>query len=324
MKLALVGVGEFGIQWYETLKRDYRDLTIVVVDNQIAAREKLDPEDHFYLSLSDAIEREQPAVVLNSTPPDIHTEINNIAFDYQLPVLCEKPISDNYGEAIRIVERAARENIPFMIAENYRRHPAMRRLKALVEEGAIGELSTVHIDFYQSYRTNKPYFTKMEHPLLMDVTVHHFDLIRYLLDSEGKRIFAKSYTPSSTWFPGKVGAGFWLEMENGIFVSYNGTLVAQAPTTSWWGEWTLEGTEGSLLFKDARLRMNRAGQSVEIDDWLASPANGCLDEFLLSLQENRPAETSGTEYLKTEALVYYALESNREGREVDVRLPAWA
>src|SRR5205807_5782628 len=117
--------------WYKKLKSAYQDLELAFVDRDAQARAKLDQEEHFYTSLTVAIEREKPDFLLNATPPAIHSQINNVAFDYKLPVLCEKPISDRYDEAVKIVQRATRESIPLMIAENYRYIPFVRRAKQL-------------------------------------------------------------------------------------------------------------------------------------------------------------------------------------------------
>lgn len=320
MKLILVGLGNHGRCWYETLKREYRVLTVAVVDPVPAARERVEPADPFYRDFAEALEREQPDFIINATPPAVHNAINLLAFDHRVPVLCEKPIADNYAAATRIVERAARENIPLMIAENYRRSPPMRKLKALIEAGAIGAVAAAHVDFRRGFHTDKGYFLEMEHPLLEDVAVHHCDLMRYLTGAEGKRIFAKSYTPTGSWFAHNAALSLWLEMEGGVVVTYHGSLVARSLETDWMGHWIIEGTEGSLLFEHDRIRLVKNGQAAEITGWRELPAQGCLDEFLLSLQEQRPAETSGADYLNTQALVHFALESNRLGREVEVQL----
>src|SRR5436305_621278 len=145
MKMLLVGLGGFGYDyWYKKLKSAYQNLEVALVDRDAKARDKIDQADHFYTSLTDAIEREKPDFLLNATPPAVHSLINNVAFDYKLPVLCEKPISDRYDEAIKIVERATRENIPLMIAENYRYIPFVRRAKQLITDGTIGDLSNIH------------------------------------------------------------------------------------------------------------------------------------------------------------------------------------
>lgn len=321
MKMILVGVGNFGYHWYTLLKQDYRQtLKVVVVDKDVQAKDKLDDGDPFYTSLTEAIEQENPDFVLNATPPASHSQINYIAFDYKLPVLCEKPISDSYTEAIQMVERATREKIPFAIAENYRFFPFCRKVKKLIDERAVGDVSSIHIDFYKSFQTAKEYFLNMEHPLLVDVSIHHLDLIRYFTSTEGKRIFAKSYNPQGSWAKNNVSACLWLEMENGVVVSYNGTMVTRALETSWTGNWVIEGTTGAIWLREDQIYLIRNGQSSPINDPQDVSSGNCLDEFILSLQENRQAETCGLDYLKSQGLVHFALEANSLGRMVEVDL----
>jgi predicted dehydrogenase len=321
MKMILVGVGNFGYRWYSLLKQDYAQmLKVVVVDRDIQAKDQLDESDPFYTSLVEAIEHENPDFILNATPPAIHGQINYTAFDYKLPVLCEKPISDDYPEAIQMVERATQEKIPFAIAENYRFFPFCRKVKKLIGQRAVGDIASIHIDFYKSFQTEKEYFVNMAHPLLIDVTIHHLDLIRYFTGMEGKRIFAKSYNPRGSWAKNNVSACLWLEMENDIVVSYNGTMVTRALETSWTGNWVIEGTTGAIWLREDQIYLIKNGQASQINDLQEVSSGNCLDEFILSLQEDRPAETCGVDYLKTQGLVHFALQANSLARGVEVDL----
>jgi predicted dehydrogenase len=226
-------------------------------------------------------------------------------------MLCEKPISDNYPDSIQVVERAAREHIPFMIAENYRRRLVVRKLKALIDEGAIGHLSALHVDFYRHFHTEKAYFLAMPDPLLVDVAIHHFDMIRYFTGSEGRHIFARSYNPPGSAYTGNMNLNVFLEMENGVIVSFNGSMVASAPETPWNGNWIIEGTQGALLLTNDQITLVRDGQPTPVDDLSGVVERTSLQDFIQALAEHREAETWGPDYLKTQALVHFAQESSR-------------
>lgn len=323
MKLILVGLGSFGSSWYRRLKSDYPDLDVAVVDaNPERAALLGDSDDPFYTSVTDAIESERPNFLLNATPPQVHAAVNHTAFDHRLPVLCEKPISDDYEDAVWTVARAETEGIPFMVAENYRRAPAMRRVKELIDGGAIGTLTAMHCDLYQPYYTEKPYFVQMTHPLLADVVVHHLDLMRHLTGSEGRRIYAHGYSPQGSWHPGNVALDLVLEMEGGVRATLVGSLVTGGAETGWPGHWRIEGTDGTIAVAGDEIQVSVGGvPSQTFADVSSDRSCGPLDDFLLLLDGKEGIESTGTDYIKTQALVYYAKQSCDCNQAIDIQLP---
>jgi len=340
MKMVLAGLGTFGSIWYRLLKTRYPGLQIVVVEADASKKEALADGDAFYCSLDEAIKREQPAFMLNATPPEMHTRLNHIAFDYKLPVLCEKPIADHFAAAVEIAGRAERERIPFMIAENYRWFPVVRRTRELIADGQIGKVTSAHVDFYRVHQTDSPYFFRMENPLLEDIAIHHFDMMRYLFACDGRKVFAQCTNPAGSGYDVNVGLNAFLTFEHDIHVTYTGCFGTKGIQTPWYGSWRIEGTEGALLLSD-RLRLISGDRSEWIDagvgagtdssaktaaDSGRNTATGtkttdernCLDEFLEALRDKREPEASGRDYLRTQAIVHCASLSHRSGQIVKI------
>lgn len=320
MKLIQVGIGGWGSSWYEKIKKEHKDLEVVVVDKNIeAARKLVDKNDRLYDSIIEAIEKENPDLILNFTPPKVHTEIDNIAFDYKLPVLSEKPIADDYVKAVQVVERATKENIPFMIAENYRNYPEIRKMKKLLSEGLIGDIVSLHIDFYKCVIDKEGrYLSTLKNPLVEDIAIHNFDLIRYIAESDVKSIFARNFNPKHSWYTGNTSSLSIMEMENGIMASYAGSMTANGQSTEWYGDWRVDGTKGSLILKDHIISIVSGDKVIQYDDFSDIKTKDCLDEFILSLKENRAGETSGAEYIKTQAMVHFSQESSKAGRMLEM------
>jgi len=322
MKMIQVGIGSFGNGWYKNIKKEHPELDLAVVDTNPEASKKITgARDRFYPSLSEAIATEKPDFILNTTPPHIHTKINHIAFDNRLPVLCEKPIAEDFAESVEIVTRTEREGIPFMIAENYRRAATMRAAKRALLDGAIGELRTLHCDFYKSFRTEKRYFVEMKDPFLSDVAVHLLDLVRYLAGSEGKEISARSFNPPGSWCRGNMALDAMIEMRNGVIVSFTGSMITKGPETNWRGNWRMEGTEGTMIVVDDKVSLAKGKEITQIGDFAGARGDNCLDDFLRSLKEKRPDETCARDYLNTQALVHFALQSSVKRQTVAVELP---
>ncbi|MGV9555266.1 Gfo/Idh/MocA family protein [Streptomyces sp. NPDC003401] len=86
-------------------------------------------------------------VVYVATPHSAHRAAAGLCLEAGRDVLCEKPFTLNLREAAELVA-LARDNGRFLMEAMWMYcNPAIRRLKALVDDGAIGEVRTVQADF---------------------------------------------------------------------------------------------------------------------------------------------------------------------------------
>ncbi len=304
MKALLVGIGGFGSGWYRRLCKHYSELQLAVVDIDESKREKVEQDGiSFYNSVQEAIAKERPDVLLNVTPPQTHKEINELAFAYKIPVFCEKPIADNYEDAIKMVETAERERIPFMIAENYRAFPFVRKVKQLIAGGEIGTILTMDGEFYRYNDKTSPDKTS----ILEGITVHHFDLIRYLTGREVGKLFATF----------RHSLNIMMELQAGITATFRCSFKSKGKHTDWAGNWRIEGDQGCLELIDNEIYLTKDGVTSLIDDVSDVDAPGPFTEFLKSLEEKREPETSAKDYLKNQALAHYTRQSIQTNQTVD-------
>ncbi len=321
MKLVMAGIGNFGSYWYAQLKTRHPRLKVAVADPDAQKAARLAPGDPYYASVEEALDAERPDFLLNLTPPAVHTRINHLAFDRRLPVLCEKPIAEDWGEALEIVARAEREGIPFMIAENYRRNPQMRKARQLIEQGAIGGIVFIECRFFVNFWEDKAYLLAMPDPLLQDVSIHHLDALRYLSGSEGRRLQARCFNPLGSRYPGNTAVAAVIELTNGAYATYSGSLSARGAETDWMGCWRIEGSQG-ILHIDRQVYLEKEGRRALVRDRRGIDRRSCLEEFIAALREGRRPETSGADYLKTQALVHFARQSSLYGRSCEISLSA--
>lgn len=318
MKAMLVGLGKAGFNWYNRLKS--LDLLGVVVEKNERMKDKMgDDPFPFYTSIEEALAKEKVDFVVNVTSPSAHTAINHAAMDYKLPILCEKPISFDYEQSIEIVRRAKQENIPFMIAENYRRFPYIRQMKALLEQGVIGDISTIDLTMYRYFRVPRPYPVH----ILGDIGVHHLDMLRYVTGSEATSITAQLYNPLSGWDEpdALMNANILMEMASGVRIDYSASIATYGLQTTWTGHWRIAGTKGALELINNEIYVVRDGMVETFDNFSQVQAPDALEAFLTTLEQGGAFETSGEDYLKNEALIYYAELSSSSGRTCEVSLP---
>lgn len=317
MKAILVGMGAFGASWYRRLLE--RGMLAAVVEKDASFRGRVTADGvSFYTELAEAIEIEKPYFLVNVTPPHVHGPLNHVAFDYRLPVLCEKPISFDYEEAAELTRRSVAERIPFMIAENYRRFAYTKRLKQLLDEGAVGRISSMDVSFSRYHQVSRGYAVS----LLEDIAVHHFDLMRYFTGAEGMRIFAKRYQPVNAWEDQGADHNLsaFVEMSGGIRVAYSGTITSRFTPTGWYGNWRIDGTEASVELAENSILLVRDGKRIPIE-LLDERVEDALGDFVKSLREGFEPESSAPDYMRTQALVHGAKKSSEEERMVPIELP---
>ncbi|MGW7519883.1 Gfo/Idh/MocA family protein [Streptomyces sp. NPDC054796] len=89
----------------------------------------------------------QVDVVYVATPHAHHLAAATVCLEEGKAVLCEKPMALNRAEAAAMAALAERRSVFLMEAMWTYLHPAVRRVRQLVDEGAIGEVRSLHADF---------------------------------------------------------------------------------------------------------------------------------------------------------------------------------
>jgi myo-inositol 2-dehydrogenase/D-chiro-inositol 1-dehydrogenase len=166
--------------------------------------------------------------VIVASPPETHAELAILTLQAGLPVLVEKPLAPSLEEAswVRAEERAAR--VPVMVGFNRRwwdPAEALRRTLARAEEDAAASVETTIVSDLDGWGA-------VAGPLdpLDDLAVHHFDLLRYLLDREiatvrAHRDAAREISLEMTFHGGgsaRCRAGFGGRSEERLAIGANG------------------------------------------------------------------------------------------------------
>jgi xylose dehydrogenase (NAD/NADP) len=178
-----------------------------------------------------------------SLPNTMHGEWSIKSVEAGKHVLCEKPMSRRPSEVAEAFDAADRAGRLLSEAFMYRHNPQTKRVKQLVDEGAIGELRVVRSVFsYALYdEDNIRLRTDVEGGALMDVGCYNVSGSR-LVGGEPERVVGEAwYGPSGTdWvfsgtlrFPGNV-----------IGLFHCGTALPEQD------ELEVIGSEGSLFLDD--------------------------------------------------------------------------
>lgn len=340
LRLALVGVGFWGGSWTQIVRASPHWELVALVDTdpvalrRAAATAGLDDAQCFS-SITDASRAIECDAALIAVPPAVHAPVALEALDEGLHCLIEKPFASNLDDARAIVERGDAARRTVMVSQQYRYRDGARTVARLVEEQGLGNVGAAYIHF-----SNEPavhgFQHEMEEPLLWDMAIHHFDLIRDVLGVEPVRVRAVSTNPAWSRFKGNASACATFETAEGIAITYTGTWAPRGRLTGWDGVWDIHCAGGSILWdgNDVVVRplapplhgrlLRRAfgrewaGRWVKPSRVREADRRGSLAEFSSAIREGREAATSGRDNIRSLALVVAAVTSARTRSAVDI------
>ncbi|NIZ89721.1 Gfo/Idh/MocA family protein [Kineococcus rubinsiae] len=276
--------------------------------------------------------------VLLTTPVRTHVPMALQALEAGKHVLVEKPFASTVEEAAVAVRRAEELGLVLQVSQNYRFYPAPRAAQQLLAAGELGDLSGISVDFRRwdhdaAAGTYGHY--DFPHPLIHDMAIHHFDLLRKITGQEAVRVFARASDPDWSRYAEEAAAVMSIELADGLVVSYRGSWVSRLPQTNWGGTWTVDGSEGALTFTTrAGGPAGPDGDAVTVFRPGADPApvplpemplwgrSAGLQEFARAVEGGPASEANARGNLGSVALMEAATRSAASGRVEDVVVPA--
>lgn len=100
--------------------------------------------------------REDGADVVDiMTPNDSHHRYAMAALDRGFDVICDKPMTNTLDEALDIVAKVAQTGLVFCLTHNYTGYPMVRQARALVEDGQVGEIRLVQVEYVQGGKADE-------------------------------------------------------------------------------------------------------------------------------------------------------------------------
>lgn len=134
-----------------------------------------------YAAAEEAIEKRYDGYVV-SAPAELHYELGCKTLSAGLPTIIEKPLTLNSQDALRLVQIAEEKNVPFMVAHILLFHPAIRKIKDLIEAGKVGEL-------YYLYSTRIKFgVVRTEENVFWSFAPHDIAVLDYLVGSPAEKI----------------------------------------------------------------------------------------------------------------------------------------
>jgi predicted dehydrogenase len=256
MRFIQAGVGSFGKSWAE-LVREAEGTTLEAIVEPAAAGQAwaVDefgmPAERCFATIEEALAAVECEAVLVVTPPATHLAVATAALRAGKHVLMEKPLAPTMDEARQAVAEADAAGRVLMVSQNYRFRPAPRAMQAAVAQGMVGELVSVRVecrrDLTKAYEVEN-FRYGMLHPYVIDMSIHHWDLLRALTGREVRTIDARSWRVPGNPYRHDPSMAALVTLDVGVPVLYEGSVATRRPWTSWNGEWEVIGERGRLFW----------------------------------------------------------------------------
>jgi predicted dehydrogenase len=269
-----------------------------------------------------------PDVVFDLVVPAGRAGVVATALSRGCHVLSEKPMATSLQEAQRLIRLAKEAGRLHAVVQNRRWLLGIRRARALLASGALGEITAVHCDFFIGAHFGG-FRDEMEHVLLLDMAIHTFDAARYLTGLDATAVYCRETNPKGSWFRHGASADALFDLDGGATMTYRGSWCAEGARTAWEASWRVIGTRGTLIWDgNEGLEASRVSgdegflrplEPVEVPplgEPLIEGHAGVIADFVSAVRGRRQPLTPGADNIRSLAMVLAAIESAETGRRV--------
>ena len=195
INISIVGTGLMGLQHIKAISKSKKANLHSIVD--ISKNSENLSKQHkvpLYLNVEELLCSKNLDAVIVATPNQLHETHTTSFLKKKIPVLLEKPISNNIKSAKRIINSSKKNKTPLLIGYHRRHNSIASKVKDIVSSGKLGTIVSANIlcwlykhkEYYkETWRTSKG-----AGPLGINL-VHDIDLICYLL---GPVQFVQAFT----------------------------------------------------------------------------------------------------------------------------------
>jgi predicted dehydrogenase len=254
-----------------------------------------------------------------AVPYNLNYEITHAALEAGKHVIVEKPLAHDLVEGRKMLELESQFPQVKMVAENFRYHPAFLRLKALMDDGIIGEPLAIFWNVFRLVDENNKYYqtgwrveNRFPGGFVADGGVHNIAALRLMF---GDIVRGQSYTRSVNPELGDIDSmSFQFETVGGvqgvlnIFVSVKGLFK---------NEIVIVGREGTIeVVNNKSIRIHRAGNSVEETISADTSYQSEFEDFFSAIRAARPVMSPFSEAYRDLQVMLSAVDRARQMQKI--------
>ena len=195
LKIGIIGAGRIGQVHAESITKyvkeaEVKSIADVYLSDSVKEWAKNMGINEVYDDYKKILEDKEIDAVLICSSTDTHSPISIEAINAGKHVFCEKPIDHDINRIKDVIKALEGTKVKYQVGFNRRFDHNFRAVKNAVKEGKVG---IPHILKITSRDPQPPAieYIKVSGGMFLDMTIHDFDMARYLLDSEVTEVYAQ-------------------------------------------------------------------------------------------------------------------------------------
>jgi myo-inositol 2-dehydrogenase/D-chiro-inositol 1-dehydrogenase len=293
LRVGVVGAGIMGADHVARLTGTIAGAHVSAIVEPDAARAaaaaQLAPAAKIFTRVQDALAADAVDAVVIATPGGFHEPVLLPVLEAGLPVLCEKPLTQDPESSWRVVEaeqKAGRKLIQVGFMRRF--DPQYRQLRDLIASGRAGELLMLH-GVHRNPSVPDGYTQPM---LINDSVVHEFDVVSWLAGASITSVEVK-YAKRNALSPAHLREPILvlMELDNGVLVDVEMNVSIQfgyqvaTEAVFQRGVARIGQPEGLQLWQDTHFRLNehtsyvtrfKQAYDIEVQDWADAARRGAI------------------------------------------------
>ena len=293
LRVGVVGTGIMGADHVARISSTIAGATVSAIVEPDAGRAvsaaRLAPEAKIFTRVEDALSADALDAVVIATPGRFHEPVLLPVLEAGLPVLCEKPLTQDPESSWRVVEaeqKAGRQLIQVGFMRRF--DPQYQQLRELIASGTAGELLMLRC-LHRNPSVPDGYTQPM---LINDSVVHEFDVVPWLAGATITSVEVK-YAKRNSLGPANLREPILvlMELDNGVLVDVEMNVSVQfgyqVATEAVFerGVARIGQPEGLQLWQDAKFQLGehtsyvtrfKQAYDIEVQAWVDATKRGTI------------------------------------------------
>ena len=184
LRVAVIGTGNMGrnhVRNYFMLPES--ELVAIADVNPEAKSLAEDYKAKFFTDYKEMLEEARPDAVSVVVPTPFHLGVATEVMSRGIHCMLEKPIASSVEEADKLIACAKENKVTFTVGHIERFNPVIKKLKQMVDDNAIGDITSVVCKRVGGFPAVEP-----KTDVIIDLAVHDVDIVNYLLGQKPKSI----------------------------------------------------------------------------------------------------------------------------------------
>ena len=194
LKVAVAGLGRIGKIHLKNLCRNFPEVEVVAVMDVLDESKSIADEFNvpfFVRNFDELLAVPGVDAVVICSPTDTHADYTIKAAKAGKQIFCEKPLDLSLYRVQEVLSVVQESGVKLMLGFNRRFDPEFKKIRQLVVRGAIGETQIIKITSRDPGPPPVSYI-KVSGGMFLDMTIHDFDMARYISGKQVKEVFAKA------------------------------------------------------------------------------------------------------------------------------------